>query len=91
MINHLRLGAQSRALFRKRLGRLRPKCNGERQQGRAGKPNQFVLKFGDVHTLAAAQPRRGTIKYLNPESVETEKTRGPRARKGEKRLVSGLP
>ena len=87
MINHLRPGARHR-LFRRNLRRLGKDGPGQREQGRPTKPNRFAVEPGVFHMPAAAKPREGNIRYLNPESVERAKTRA--SRKKEKACHSAL-
>jgi hypothetical protein len=77
MINHLRPRARHR-LFRRSIRRLGKDGAGEREQRRPTKPNRFAMEPGVFHMPAAAQPREGNIRYLNPESVERGKTRASR-------------
>jgi hypothetical protein len=87
MINHLRPRARH-PLFRRSIGRLGRDGAGEREQRRPAKPNRFAVEPGVFHMPAAAKPRKGNIRYLNPDSVETGTTRA--SRKKEKACHSAV-
>jgi hypothetical protein len=87
MINHLRPRARH-ALFRRSIRRLGKNDAGEREQRRPTKPNRFEVEPGVFHMPAAAKPRKGNTRYLNPESAQTGNTRA--SRKKEKACHSAV-
>ena len=87
MINHLRPRARDR-LFRRSIRRLGKDGAGEREQRRPTKPSRFALEPGVFHMPAAAKPRKGNTRYLNPESAQTGNTRA--SRKKEKACHSAV-